>query len=268
MCMIVGVCLSRLLMGMAMIYQVMQVILRISILTAIAGYRYDVETQLYYLNSRYYNPQWGRFLNADGVLIQSKTLLGHNLFLYCYNNPINGADPLGMWFVNAQSTQPQSKTSMGTIVANWLKNIFGAQTKVSESKAVETRSYTPMITVTSGTKATVVTSGTTKPVTAFVDTGDVKAGINLNTRMLSTEMGVFPGGTFSSGAVMINQMEYKLENSNSITNMSYTFSTMENGSESYVVIDINKVNVARAVASVLGAAGAFNFGGSLQPAYP
>jgi RHS repeat-associated protein len=29
------------------------------------GYRYDSETGLYYLNARYYNPEWKRFLNAD-----------------------------------------------------------------------------------------------------------------------------------------------------------------------------------------------------------
>ena len=29
------------------------------------GYIYDQETGLYYLQSRYYNPTWGRFLNAD-----------------------------------------------------------------------------------------------------------------------------------------------------------------------------------------------------------
>ncbi len=32
------------------------------------SYRYDEETGLYYLNSRYYNPEWGRFINADGIV--------------------------------------------------------------------------------------------------------------------------------------------------------------------------------------------------------
>ena len=31
-------------------------------------YYYDTETNLYYLNSRYYNPTWGRFINADGII--------------------------------------------------------------------------------------------------------------------------------------------------------------------------------------------------------
>ena len=37
------------------------------------GYVYDTETGLYYLQSRYYSPGWGRFINADG---QGKALLG------------------------------------------------------------------------------------------------------------------------------------------------------------------------------------------------
>ncbi|WP_242865870.1 RHS repeat-associated core domain-containing protein, partial [Desnuesiella massiliensis] len=59
------------------------------------GYRYDNETGLYYLNSRYYNPEWGRFINADGLIGKTGDLLGHNLFAYCENNAINASDPTG-----------------------------------------------------------------------------------------------------------------------------------------------------------------------------
>ena len=57
------------------------------------GYRYDWDTGLYYLNSRYYNPQWGRFINADAFV--TGELLGTNLFAYCNNNPVNNVDPSG-----------------------------------------------------------------------------------------------------------------------------------------------------------------------------
>ena len=59
------------------------------------GYRYDNETSLYYLQSRYYNPSWGRFLNADAIIGSAGELLGHNLFSYCKNNVVNGKDPSG-----------------------------------------------------------------------------------------------------------------------------------------------------------------------------
>ena len=49
------------------------------------GYVYDVETGLYYLRSRYYNPEWGRFINAD-------TLMNGNLYRYCHNSPISRID--------------------------------------------------------------------------------------------------------------------------------------------------------------------------------
>ena len=59
------------------------------------GYRYDTETGLYYLQSRYYNPEWGRFINADGFIGQIGELTGHNLFAYCQNNPVNETDSTG-----------------------------------------------------------------------------------------------------------------------------------------------------------------------------
>src|SRR5699024_9507137 len=62
------------------------------------SYYYDNETGLYYLNSRYYDPETYRFLNADGELagVGSSTL-GYDVFLYCFNNPINLNDQAGNW---------------------------------------------------------------------------------------------------------------------------------------------------------------------------
>ncbi len=61
------------------------------------GYRYDAETQLYYLQSRYYNPEWGRFINADGITGETGVLLSHNIFAYSFNNPINREDSNGFY---------------------------------------------------------------------------------------------------------------------------------------------------------------------------
>ena len=62
------------------------------------GYYYDSETQLYYLQSRYYDPEVGRFLNADGQIAGvGGEALGYNTYAYCQNNPIMGYDPTGCW---------------------------------------------------------------------------------------------------------------------------------------------------------------------------
>jgi len=61
------------------------------------GYAFDVETGLYYLRSRYYNPEWGRFVNADIFMGETGTLLSHNVFAYCDNNPVNLCDHTGLW---------------------------------------------------------------------------------------------------------------------------------------------------------------------------
>lgn len=59
------------------------------------GYYYDSETGLYYLNSRYYDPITGRFINADGKISSGTDVLGANQYTYCGNNPVSRIDPSG-----------------------------------------------------------------------------------------------------------------------------------------------------------------------------
>ena len=59
------------------------------------GYYYDVELKMYYLQSRYYDPAIGRFINADSFISTDSGVLGSNMFAYCGNNPVMGYDPTG-----------------------------------------------------------------------------------------------------------------------------------------------------------------------------
>ena len=60
------------------------------------GYYYDTETGLYYLKSRYYDPQTGRFISMDDIsYLDPETIGGVNLYMYCLNNPVMNIDPSG-----------------------------------------------------------------------------------------------------------------------------------------------------------------------------
>ncbi len=59
------------------------------------SYYYDEETKLYYLNSRYYNPTWGRFINVDGIINANKSINDFNLYVYVDNKQPTYIDPNG-----------------------------------------------------------------------------------------------------------------------------------------------------------------------------
>ena len=60
------------------------------------GYYYDTETSLYYLQTRYYDPEVGRFINADAFASTDISgALSANMFAYCENRPTVGSDPTG-----------------------------------------------------------------------------------------------------------------------------------------------------------------------------
>ena len=70
------------------------------------GYNYDFTTGLYYLQSRYYNPEWGRFLNVDDTTILVSSVgdpLAANMYAYCKNNPVNNVDYTGLWAEDVHS---------------------------------------------------------------------------------------------------------------------------------------------------------------------
>ena len=62
------------------------------------GYYYDRDLGMYYLQTRYYDSNIGRFLNADSYVSTGQGILGHNMYAYCNNNPVMYVDPTGeLW---------------------------------------------------------------------------------------------------------------------------------------------------------------------------
>ena len=60
-----------------------------------AGYQYDKETGLYYLNARMYDPVTARFMQEDTYAGQQQDPLSLNLYTYCHNSPLMYWDPTG-----------------------------------------------------------------------------------------------------------------------------------------------------------------------------
>ena len=53
------------------------------------SYYYDIETNLYFLKTRYYDPEICRFITIDDIsYLAPDTINGLNLYSYCFNNPI------------------------------------------------------------------------------------------------------------------------------------------------------------------------------------
>ena len=67
------------------------------------SYYFDDDTKLYYLNARYYNPEWRRFISPDdSAYLNIEDINGLNLYAYCGNDPVNysdgsGCSPLPWW---------------------------------------------------------------------------------------------------------------------------------------------------------------------------
>ena len=56
------------------------------------GYYYDTELGLYYLNSRYYDSNTGRFINVDSFISTGQGLIAFNMYAYCLNNSVMRID--------------------------------------------------------------------------------------------------------------------------------------------------------------------------------
>ena len=97
------------------------------------GYYYDSETGFYYVSSRYYDPEVGRFISADGQIAGvGGNISAYNLYGYCGNNPINRFDPDGHAWKDVKNWFSKTWNKVKTVVNN-IKNTI----KKSINKSAE-----------------------------------------------------------------------------------------------------------------------------------
>ena len=90
------------------------------------GYYYDTETGFYYLQSRYYDPETGRFINADSIAGVRGQVTSNNVFAYCFNNPILFIDTTGnwpQWLKNIGNAVGSFFNKAGQVVATFINSI-------------------------------------------------------------------------------------------------------------------------------------------------
>ena len=89
------------------------------------GYYYDTELGLYYLQSRYYDPFYGRFINADGITTIAATpngLYDKNLYSYCDNNPVMRKDDGGeFWHIAIGAVVGAVANFASSVITDYIK---------------------------------------------------------------------------------------------------------------------------------------------------
>ena len=148
------------------------------------GYYYDTETGFYYLQSRYYDPAIGRFINADNLISGvNGNLQGYNLYAYCFNNPINIEDENGNW--------PQ-----------WIKNSFKWVAKNIVKPIV--KSVQENLSKVDATYSTGVNISGTPSIFNF----NIQAGVSIDTQG-NVALQYSTGGGFTTGSPSLSVTGYK-----------------------------------------------------------
>ncbi|MDE7164284.1 MAG: hypothetical protein K2O04_02525 [Clostridiales bacterium] len=104
------------------------------------GYYWDREFKLYYLKSRYYDPEVGRFISPDSIeYLDPASISGMNLYAYCGNNPVMNVDnggnswssfwnDVGNWFLDTGLKILACTTSVAEIIGGVALTAVGAGT--------------------------------------------------------------------------------------------------------------------------------------------
>ena len=161
------------------------------------GYYYDTETEFYYLQSRYYDPVTGRFLNADGYINANGDLIGFNMYAYCSNNPVMYIDSTGQMWQLVPALHPRNqanifKGNMDGISGGYIQPRF--TTAYSESSAYSTWTISSITAYFDGMLGGYFTESLTHGILNF-DYYNVLGAVTVTDDMATTNSHCFVEGT-------------------------------------------------------------------------
>ncbi len=181
------------------------------------GYYYDTETGFYYLQSRYYCPKIGRFLNADVFVTTGQGVISYNMFAYCLNNPVMYSDPTGCvpWFIVAAVVAVVAIGAAVVVDCLTGNNVFGASASSTTTVNLENPIIPDPIpiTVETGDKTSSTdwsTGDSTKPISVYANAEkenllfSSSAGIVFNISDFSMKFNLAADNISVSGSVKNN----------------------------------------------------------------
>ena len=105
------------------------------------GYYYDTDLGMYYLQSRYYDPNTCRFISPDNEAVLTATpmaLTDKNLYAYCDNNPVMRVDEDGeFWHIIAGAVIGVVAQYIGDVFYNAVSGKEGIDILVPSSSIVD-----------------------------------------------------------------------------------------------------------------------------------
>ena len=226
------------------------------------SYYYDEETKLYYLNSRYYNPEWGRFVNVDKLL--ENAFKGYNLYLYCRNNPIilkddNGGFPItatliiggiiiagGICIVKNLSNDEDWNTGLfGSVVGGAVAGALSVVSPVAaayvgsfaETAVNEVLSYTPIASLNGSEQKKINSSNIQNSIEQVIQDTAINGTVNFTAGKISEKLvpinkGWFRPSTLKGG--FVSKYAIRLHGQTAISTSLSTAVLSENKNESNV----------------------------------
>lgn len=193
---------------------------------------------MYYLNSRYYNPQIGRFLNSDGLLGETGDILSTNMYAYCANNPVMYTDRDG-----------HSWKSFWNDIGGWIKSTFGV-TVSKENSSLSAYFFVGEYVTGSG-----VTTLSDKPVNLTLGTPEEwwkfwEYSIGIDVQIGEARIGLY-GGPEAGISFSKGNTAYDIS-LNALGRVGFKISTYsENGFYTYSKYDLNGPEIAAVVLAVI-----------------